>query len=58
MKRILIMNIETGLRDEHLILHGIYPVIHEGDFVKHGHNLAEIIADPHAILNILGTIAI
>jgi DNA-directed RNA polymerase subunit beta' len=57
-KRIWVTDTETGRREEHLIPHGTHLVVHEGDFVNRGQNLTEGIADPHEILNILGTAAV
>ncbi|MDR1590513.1 MAG: DNA-directed RNA polymerase subunit beta' [Puniceicoccales bacterium] len=57
-KRVWVTDTETGRREEHLIPHGTHLVIHEGDFVNRGQNLTEGVADPHEILNILGTAAV
>jgi DNA-directed RNA polymerase subunit beta' len=57
-RRIWVTDTETGRREEHLIGHGTHVVVHEGDFVNRGQHLTEGAADPHEILNILGTAAV
>jgi DNA-directed RNA polymerase subunit beta' len=57
-KRVWVTDMEPGRREEHLIPHGIHLVVHEGDFVNRGQNLTEGAADPHEILNIVGTAAV
>jgi DNA-directed RNA polymerase subunit beta' len=57
-KRIWVTDTETDRREEHLIPHGTHLLAHEGDFVSRGQKLTEGAADPHEILNILGTAAV
>jgi DNA-directed RNA polymerase subunit beta' len=47
-----------GNREEHLIPHGKHIIVHPGDHVRKGQNLTEGAADPHEILEILGSTAV
>jgi DNA-directed RNA polymerase subunit beta' len=56
-KRLIVTNQETG-EEEHLIPHGKHIIVQIGEFVKKGQHLTEGSADPHEILEILGSHAL
>ena len=57
-KKLIITDIETDQQEEHLIPHSKHIVVHPGDYVSKGQHLTEGSADPHEILEILGSSAV
>ena len=57
-KRLVVINEESGVSEEHLSPHGKHIIVQIGDFVHQGQHLTEGSADPHEILEILGFNAI
>jgi DNA-directed RNA polymerase subunit beta' len=57
-RRLVITNSDTLQEEEHLIPHGKHIIVHPGDYVRKGQNLTDGAADPHEILEILGSNAV